>query len=97
MSWYRWEAGTLHLFLHIQPRASRDEIAGVQGERLKVRITAPPVDGEANAHLVKFLARLFGVPRANIGIAAGARGRDKHLTVTRPQRLPQPFEPEPGT
>lgn len=95
VGWYRWESTTLHLFLHVQPRAGRDEIVGVQGSRLKVRITAPPVDGEANAHLVKYLAKLFGVPRADVAVAAGAHSRDKHLTVARPQRLPESFPPAP--
>ena len=44
-SFYRWEGQVLHLFVRVQPKASRDELAEVQDERIKVRITAPPVDG----------------------------------------------------
>lgn len=92
MSWYRWEDDELHLFLHIQPRASRDEVTGIQGDRLKVRITAPPVEGQANAHLVKFLAKLLGVPRSRVRVASGEQGRQKHLVVTEPGKLPPPLD-----
>ena len=54
------------LRLQIQPRASRTEVAGLHGEppRLKVRVAAPPVDGEANEELVSFLAKALGIPRS---------------------------------
>lgn len=87
-AWYSWEGDTLTLTLRVQPRASRDEIAGVQGDRLKVRITAPPVDGKANAHLIRFLAREFKVARSRITLLAGETGRDKRLRIHGPGRLP---------
>lgn len=92
--WYFWEGDTLTLTLRVQPRASRDEIAGVQGGRLKVRITAPPVDGKANAHLIRFLAREFKVPRSRITLLAGETGREKRLRIHAPGRLP-PWLPSP--
>lgn len=92
MSWFRWEQESLHLFLQVQPRASRDEVAGVQGDRLKVRITAPPVEGEANAHLVKYLAKQLGVPRSRVQVVSGETGRQKHLVVEAPGKLPPPFD-----
>lgn len=57
-------ADGLVLRLYIQPKASRDSIVGLHGDELKVAITAPPVDGQANAHLVKFLAKQFRVAKA---------------------------------
>ena len=51
-TWYRWDGGDLLLSLKLQPRSSRDAFAEPWGERLRVRITAPPVDGQANAHLI---------------------------------------------
>ena len=87
-AWYRWQGEDLLLTLRIQPRASRDEIAGPYGEALKVRITAPPVDGKANAHLLRFLAELFGVPLASVELLGGETGRDKRVKISRPKHLP---------
>lgn len=67
--------------VRVQPRASRSEIAGTFGERLRVRLQAPPVDGRANAALVEFLAETFGVPRAAVTIEHGLSGRDKRVRI----------------
>ena len=48
---YRWQEGCLLLRCRLQPRASKDEIVGLQGDRLKIRITSPPVDGKANQQI----------------------------------------------
>lgn len=87
-AFFRWEDGDLILELKVQPRASRDGFAGVLGDRLKVRLTAPPVDGQANAALTAFLAKAFGVPRGSIELLAGETGRDKRLRIRAPRRLP---------
>ena len=65
----------------VVPRASRNEIAGVQGEMLRVRLTAPPVEGAANKALVKFLAETLKVPERDIEIVAGHAGRRKVVRV----------------
>lgn len=93
MSGYEWRGETLILNLHIQPRASRDELAGPHGDRLKVRITAPPVDGKANEHLIRFLARCFGVPKSNITLLSGETGRDKRISIAHPTTLPPLIAP----
>ena len=67
--------------LHVQPRASRTELACRHGDALKVRIAAPPVDGAANAELVRFLAELLGVARSAVEIVSGESGRRKVVTV----------------
>jgi len=54
--WYRWDGPDLLLKLKLQPKSSRDAFAGQQNDRLRVRITAPPVDGRANTHLLAWLA-----------------------------------------
>lgn len=94
MSWYEWRDQTLIINLHIQPRASREELVGPHGDRLKVRITAPPVDGKANEHLIRFLAKSFGVPKSNITLLSGETGRDKRISITHPTILPPLIAPE---
>jgi uncharacterized protein (TIGR00251 family) len=87
-AFYSWHNDTLTLRIYVQPRASRDEIVGPHGANLKVRITAPPVDGKANEHLLKFLAKEFGVTRNQIVITTGIQGRHKQLRIQGPLRLP---------
>lgn len=72
----------------MHPRASRDELGEPHGERLPIRITAAPVDSRANAHLIKFLAELFCVPKAMITLVSGATSRDKRIRIHAPRRLP---------
>lgn len=90
--WYRWEGDDLVLNLKVQPRASADSLeepAGDQaGDELRVRITAPPVDGKANAHLGRFLANCFGVPPSRVEVISGAQGRHKRVRIRQPKRLP---------
>jgi uncharacterized protein (TIGR00251 family) len=87
-AFYRWQDGALTLFCHLQPKASRDEFAGQHGDRLKIRITAPPVDGKANAHLIEFLAAQFGVAKQAVSIVSGDSGRQKTVRIDKPKQLP---------
>ena len=73
--------GAIRLQVYVQPRASRSEIVGAHGDSIKVRIAAPPVEGEANAELERFLARLFGVARSQVRVMAGAGARTKSVAV----------------
>ena len=66
----------------MQPRASRTELAGRHGDALKVRLVAPPVEGAANAALVRYLAQVVDVPRASIKLLSGHSGRRKLVQVT---------------
>ncbi len=86
---YEWLGDDLVLNLRVQPRASADGFAEELGEQIKVRITAPPVDGKANAHLIAFLARTFKVAKTDISIVAGKSGRNKRVRIRRPARLPE--------
>jgi len=88
----RREGADLILDVRVQPRASRSEIAGLHGERLRIRLQAPPVDGKANAALVEFVAGLFAVPRARVTIEHGLTGRDKRLRLRGVQSLPAPLD-----
>lgn len=89
MSQAAWVEGEdIVLRLYIQPKASRDKIIGLHGDELKVAITAPPVDGKANAHLSKFLAKQFKVAKGLIHIDKGELGRHKQIRVTSPKQIP---------
>ena len=87
-SWYRWDGADLVLQLHVQPRASREGLAEVSAHGLKVRLTAAPVEGEANEALRKLLAREFGVPKTDIELERGSSGRHKQVRIHSPRRLP---------
>lgn len=82
------QQGDLLLNLYIQPKASRDQIVGLHGEELKVAITAPPVDGKANAHLTKYLSKMFKVPKGEINILKGELGRHKQVLIPSPKVIP---------
>ncbi len=88
MSFYHWQDSQLYLKVQAQPRASRDAIVGEHGGRLKIRITAPPVDGKANAHLIKFLAKTFGVPQKQVCLLSGESCKEKRFVIQSPSKLP---------
>jgi len=71
----------LILDLYLQPAAKRSEFAGRHGERIKLRLAAPPVEGKANAALIEFLADYFGVPRRNVTIVSGVKSRSKRVSI----------------
>ncbi|SFA87113.1 DUF167 family protein [Azotobacter beijerinckii] len=98
MSWYRWDGEDLILACHLQPKASKDEFAGLHGERLKIRLTAPPVEGKANAHLLAFLAAAFGVPKSQVSLESGELNRQKRVRIRQPRQLPElpGLAPRPG-
>jgi len=74
------ETGVI-LTLRVVPRAHKSEIVGVQGEALKVRVAAPPLEGAANRELVAFLARSLGVRKGQVSIESGERSRRKRVRV----------------
>ncbi len=84
-----WREGDdLLLRLYIQPKASRDSIVGLHGEELKVAITAPPIDGKANAHLSKYLAKLGKVAKGSVVVEKGELGRHKQVRILQPSQIP---------
>ena len=88
MTFYRWQGKDLLLFCHLQPKAADDSFAGIHGERLKIRIKAPPIDGKANAHLLRFLAAQFDVPHTQVTLQSGEGARQKTVLIRSPRRLP---------
>lgn len=73
--------GSVRFRVRVQPRASRSEIVGLHGDALKVRLSAPPVEGAANAALVELLADALAVSRASVRIVGGATSRSKLVEV----------------
>ena len=69
----------VYIALHIQPGARREGVAGLFGTSLKIALNAPPVDGKANAALIRFLADRLSIPKKNIEICSGASSRDKRV------------------
>lgn len=74
-------AGAVRFTVRVQPRASRCAVDGVHAGALRVRVTAPPVDGAANAALVELLAERLEVPKRAVSIVGGATGRAKLVEV----------------
>jgi len=73
--------GGVDLAVSAAPRASRSEIVGIHGDRLKVRLAAPPVDGAANKELEKLLAKALGVPMSSVEVVRGLSGRNKTVRI----------------
>jgi uncharacterized protein (TIGR00251 family) len=79
--WLHPVPGGVRIAIRLAPKAARDRIAGPHGEALKVAVTAPPVEGRANAHLIRFLAKRLGVPKGAVRIVSGELARDKVVEV----------------
>ncbi|HBG46980.1 MAG TPA: hypothetical protein DDW94_08325 [Deltaproteobacteria bacterium] len=73
--------GGVSIRVRLQPRSSRDRLEGVQGNSLKIRLTAPPVEGEANKALIEFLSGLIGVRKSAFRIESGHKAREKKVFV----------------
>ncbi|HEY8271064.1 MAG TPA: DUF167 domain-containing protein [Pseudobdellovibrionaceae bacterium] len=71
----------IKLALFIQPKASKNEIIGPHNGALKIKITAPPVDGKANVALIEFLSDVLDIPKRQIEILKGETGRNKSVEI----------------
>lgn len=85
---YQWQGQDLLLFCHLQPGASKTEFSGLHGDRLRIRIKAPPVDGKANAAIIEFLSREFSVAKNQVIIEQGELGRQKTIKIKKPNLIP---------
>lgn len=74
-------ADSVTLSVRIQPRASKNEILHRENGGLKIRLTAPPVDGAANEALIRFLSDIFSAPKSQIEIVSGHTSRDKIVRI----------------
>ncbi|MCQ2378886.1 MAG: DUF167 domain-containing protein [Victivallaceae bacterium] len=73
--------GGLRLALHLQPGAKRTAFAGIYGDKVKLAVQSPPVDGRANDAAIRFLAAHFGVAARDVEIVSGAASRDKRFFI----------------
>ncbi|MCL5798801.1 MAG: DUF167 domain-containing protein [Gammaproteobacteria bacterium] len=86
-----WEGKTLVVNILGKARASKDAIGQPRATHLKVTVTAPPENGRATDHMVRFLAREFGVSPSAIEVVFGRMSARKQLRITAPTKLPQVF------
>lgn len=67
--------------IRVVPRSSKEGVAGFEGGVLRIRLNAPPVEGQANAALVRFLSKALDVPKSSIVLVAGGKGRNKIVRI----------------
>jgi len=88
MGWISRNADSLLMDVRIIPRAARNQVVGINNQRLTLQITAAPVDGKANDALIRYLSDLFGVAKSRISIVRGHKGREKTVSISPPPELP---------
>jgi uncharacterized protein (TIGR00251 family) len=81
MNWFQKTSDGVVLNIRVVPRASRNEVQGVLGDALKIRLQAPPVDGKANTALTEFLADTLGVSKSSVVLLSGETGRTKRILI----------------
>ena len=79
--WYRLDHDNLILSLYIQPGAKSSEIVGLHGDALKIKLASPPIDGRANAALLKFIAAQFDIPLRQVKLIRGEKSRHKTIEI----------------
>jgi uncharacterized protein (TIGR00251 family) len=75
----------VRIAVHVQPKASRTEIAGMHDGCIRIRLAAPPVDGAANTALIEFIAKRLGIAKSRVRIASGASSRRKIVEIDAPR------------
>lgn len=89
MSYYKRDGDLVTLFIKASPSSSKNEIIGCEEDSLKVKLKAPPVDGEANRELISFFAKTFGVAKSDIVLAKGQNAKRKQLRLPTSHKLEQ--------
>jgi len=85
---FQWQDDDLIISCHLQPKASKTEVVGLHGDALKVRIKAAPVEGKANAELIRFLAKEFAVSKRDVVLISGELSRQKRIRISAPKIIP---------
>ncbi|WP_058534319.1 DUF167 domain-containing protein [Legionella saoudiensis] len=86
--WYQQDGSLITINVYVQPGAKHSEIAGLHGNALKIRLQAPPIEGRANAALIKFIAQLFEVSTRQVLLKRGEKSRHKTLLITGSKQAP---------
>ena len=73
--------GVLTVTLYVQPRAKKTEIVGTREHALKIKVAAPPVDGEANEEIARFFSKFLKIPKSAVQLKQGAASRNKVLEI----------------
>lgn len=98
MTWFAWQTyknqPCLILHIHVQPNAKKTEIIGRHGDALKVKLQAPPVEGQANQALIKFFATCFDIPNKQVTLVRGESSRQKTLALFGTTRAPETLLPQ---
>lgn len=85
VSWARelviGKENAVEIFLHCQPGAKKTEVQGTYGDRLKIRLAAPPIEGRANEALISWLSKTLGISSSKIELLSGDTGRQKRLRI----------------
>jgi uncharacterized protein len=81
MPYLKEDAAGITLTVFVQPRSSKNMIAGVHDHALKLKLTSPPVDGAANKMCIQYLAKCLKVPKSSIEIVSGQKSRTKRLLL----------------
>ena len=77
MSFYKVTKEGISLSVRLQPKSSKNEIVGIYQDALKIKITAPPVEGEANAEAMRFLSKTFNIPKSSVILKQGDKSKNK--------------------
>jgi uncharacterized protein (TIGR00251 family) len=96
MSWYYYQSNKLLLMLHVQPGNQQNEMIGLRENRLKIKLASPAIEGQANKNAIKFLAKLFKVPQAQVRIRSGLKSRFKCFEIENTKINPQELIREPN-
>ena len=85
--WYDVQNDWVDLFISARPGSGRNEVVGIFDDTLKVKVKAPAVEGAANKELVKFLAKLFKVPKSEVRFVSGETSKRKRIRFPKSERL----------
>ena len=82
--WYKYYPDRIELYIRLIPQAKKNQVIGLQGEQLKIKLTAPPVDGKANEALIDFLAETLPIKKSRLRITRGLTSRSKVIEISDP-------------
>ncbi|BDY13356.1 DUF167 domain-containing protein [Hydrogenimonas cancrithermarum] len=85
--WYDERDETVDLYIDARPASSRNEVAGIFDDTLKIKIKAPAVEGAANKELVKFLSKRFKIPKSSIHFVSGERSKRKRIRLPKTESV----------